>query len=349
MIFHVLGLPDTITNKEFIWSAHTQKILNFCQMMYLGGHTVYHYGHKDSKLECSEHISVSETEIKVDTSKIEIKDTFNASMAKFEHRAIEEIAKRKKNLDFLICFSPTCYSISKHHSDLITIEMSIGSLEAYLAKHRVFESECIRNLIYGRYGLHNKSNCCDAVIPPSFDFKDFKYKKKKDDYFLFIGRILKCKGLEIAVEATRIAGCKLLIGGQGDYVEAMGSPPPEHVTLIGYLDLEDRRKYLSKAKCLLAPSLYSEPFGYVVAEAMISGTPVISSDWGAFPENNIHRLTGFRCKTLKSFVWACKNIHKIKAENCRKFSHRYSYKRVRKLHETYLKDLFDHYNSPIKC
>jgi len=348
MRFHILGLPHTVSSKEFNACAYTQKVVKFGKMMTERGHTVIHYGHEDSNLICTEHVSVLKNEdwlIAYGSHNWREKffkfDTGDHAYQTFYKNAITEVGKRKQKNDFILPFwgagvKPVCDA----HPDLITVEPGIGYAGGHWARWKIFESYAI----YHAYcGLKNVGACnqdwYEVVIPNYFDLEDFEFQETKEDYFLYLGRVYDGKGVNIAIQATEKAGVKLMIAGQKED----GYPLPPHVEYVGYADVEKRKQLMKNAKASFLPSMYVEPFGGVQIENLLSGTPTITTDWGCFAENNLHGITGYRCRTMGDFVQAINNIEKIDPHACRKWGENFSLEKVSLMYEKYFTDVLNVY------
>jgi glycosyltransferase involved in cell wall biosynthesis len=344
--FHILCVPHTVTRKDYSACAFTQKALKFCKMMHERGHIIYHYGHKDSEVKCTEHITITDNDLfhkaygvydwKKEIPKHNTSDLCNKT---YNERAIVEVGKRKKPMDYLLLFWGIGHAdVAKAHPDMISVEPGIGSFNTPCTPFSIFESYCVMNFVYGRERWEPRWT--DAVIPNYFDLADFKVNTKPGDYFMYLGRIIESKGIGIAVEIAKRTGLKLKVAGQGDFKRELGFDPPPNVELVGYLEPEARSEMLRGALALLAPTHYNEPFGGVTVESLLCGTPIITSDWGAFAENNLHGVTGYRCRSLEQFIWAAKNIDKIDRTMCRKFAEmNFSLERVAPMYEEYFNSL----------
>ena len=127
------------------------------------------------------------------------------------------------------------------------------------------------------------------------DVSEFKVKEK-EDYFLFLSRICKGKGIFNLIEiAKRFPEQRFIIAGE-DRIEYGINPwelakflskLPSNCEYLGYVSAREKQRLLSKAKALILPydsNAYQEVFGLVVLEALASGTPVFALRNGAVPE-----------------------------------------------------------------
>jgi len=348
MRFHILGLPHTVTSKEYNACAYTQKVWKFGKMMTALGHEVIHYGHEDSDLICSEHVTVTTNEdLKIAYGNYDWRKNFyqydltDHAYKTFYKNAIAEIEKRKQPNDFILPFwgagvRPVCDA----HPDLICVEPGIGYAGGHWARWKIFESYAIYHAYYGLDAVGTcKQDWYDAVIPNYFDPEDFTFKEEKEDYFLFLGRVYSGKGIDIAIQTTQYLNKKLIIAGQNPENIKF----PDNVEFFGYADVEQRRKLMSNAKAAFVPSMYTEPFGGVQMELLLSGTPTITTDWGSFTENNIHGVTGYRCRSFEHFIWAAKNIENINPKDCRKWAENFTLEKVGKMYEEYFQTVLNVY------
>lgn len=347
--FHILGLPHTVTSKEYSACAYSQKVYKFGKMMMARGHEVIHYGHEDSDLECTEHVTVTTNQ---DLAKAYGNhdwrrnfyrfDTADHAYQTFYVNAIREVGRRKQAHDFILPFwgsgvRPVCDA----HPDLICVEPGIGYAGGHWARWKVFESYAIYHAYCGLAAVgHCQQDWYDTVIPNYFDPEDFDYCQDKQDFFLFLGRVYSGKGIDIAVQVTEATGQNLVVAGQNPENRTF----PKHVDFIGYADTEKRRRYMSLARGAFVPSQYLEPFGGVQIELLMSGTPTITTDWGSFTENNLHGITGYRCRTFDDFCWAAENIQRIDPRDCREWSMNYTLDNVAPMYEDYFQSVLDVYS-----
>jgi glycosyltransferase involved in cell wall biosynthesis len=100
---------------------------------------------------------------------------------------------------------------------------------------------------------------------------------------LVASRLAPEKGIEIAVEACRLAGVPLLVAGDGPD-RARLDRGAEHVRFLGRMSARELGELRAGAALALCPSRSAETFGLAAAEAMAAGLPVAASRIGGLPE-----------------------------------------------------------------
>jgi glycosyltransferase involved in cell wall biosynthesis len=153
---------------------------------------------------------------------------------------------------------------------------------------------------------------------------DFVADVEADAPLVFLGRVEEIKGPHIAVEIARRTNMPLVIAGNVPaehraWFDAAIAPniDGKRVTYVGPVDDPAKNALLGRARALLMPILWEEPFGIVMVEAMACGTPVLGFARGAVPEVVEHGVTGFVVNDVDDMVASVDRLGEISRTACR--------------------------------
>jgi glycosyltransferase involved in cell wall biosynthesis len=286
------------------------------------GHTVYHYGHEKSIVNCTEHINVTNNYILINSygnlndwkTKGFNQDVNIKAVNVFNDNCITELNKRiKSDKEFILCWFGFAHEpcVKHFYNKAIVVEPSIG-YDSMFAPIKIFETYAQMHKMHG-HSATPVSLESEYVVYPGFDANDFIYKKEKSNTALFLGRITEQKGAKLVYDICNHIGQDIIFAGPN----ILNLEDTKHCKFIGFVDPVQRMHLLSDAKFLFAPSLFIEPCNWTVIEAQFSGTPTITTNFGGFTETVLQGETGFRCLTINDIIYSIQNIDKlINPENC---------------------------------
>lgn len=164
--------------------------------------------------------------------------------------------------------------------------------------------------------VHNAVDI-DALHPPG--------TVERDDYLLCLARICPDKGQHVAIEVARRTGRRIVLAGKiahqdggGEYFAKDIRPHVDGDRVVYIPNIAGREKadLIARAGALVLPLQWPEPFGLVMAEGLVSGTPVIAMNKGAAPEIICDGVTGFLVEDADAMTDRVNRTHEIDPRMC---------------------------------
>lgn len=152
----------------------------------------------------------------------------------------------------------------------------------------------------------------------------FTFSDKHENYLLYTGRIGVEKGVKEAIQVARASNHRLLIigpinhGSQGYFDQYIKPELDDQILYLGRIDQDGLPKYYQKAKAVLTPVQWEEPFGLTTIEALACGAPVLSLHRGAAPEIIVNGKNGFVVPSVSEMVEAVAKVDTINRIDCRR-------------------------------
>ena len=161
-----------------------------------------------------------------------------------------------------------------------------------------------------------------AFVYNGVDPDDFTFQEKKGDYILFLARVRHVqKGVDIALRLARRLGLRLVVAGGSRFdlrrTGGLFDSLSAKIHFVGEVGGQTKASLLAGARALLFPIRWEEPFGLVVTEALVSGTPVITVPRGAMPEI-VTPEVGFLCTSEDEMAAATARVGDIDPAACRR-------------------------------
>lgn len=166
----------------------------------------------------------------------------------------------------------------------------------------------VKNRVKNTYGRDS------IVINPPVRCQDFNISDIDGDYYFVVSRLVGYKRFDLAVQACKELGKKLVVIGDGPErknMEKIADGDP-NIIFMGRQPDDVLKKYMQECKALLFPGL--EDFGIVPVEAQACGRPVICYGKGGVLDTVVDEKTGiyFNEQTVDSLKDAILKFEKMK-------------------------------------
>jgi glycosyltransferase involved in cell wall biosynthesis len=165
-----------------------------------------------------------------------------------------------------------------------------------------------------------------GMVHNGIDLASYPFRADKDDFLVYVGRATPDKGPSIAIEVARRAGLPLAMVIKKNepfetaYWDEIVAPLlNDEVEVYEAISHEQKTDLLGRARAMVFPIQWPEPFGLVMAEAMACGTPVVACPTGAAVELVQNGVTGYLRSSIDELVDAVASTGNCSPSACRRY------------------------------
>jgi glycosyltransferase involved in cell wall biosynthesis len=150
--------------------------------------------------------------------------------------------------------------------------------------HFIANSEFVQRRIRQFYGRES------TVIHPPVDVDAFSPDRPREDFYLMVSELAPYKRVDLAVEAFRQTGRRLVIIGDGSEMRSLRRDAPANVEFLGRQPFSVLKRHFETCRAFLYPQI--EDFGITAVEAQAAGAPVIAFRAGGALDSVVENETG---------------------------------------------------------
>lgn len=301
----------------------------------------------------------SENPLPIDNCKIHYVSGYNPLKGSFKIEVNKLLDALKPDLVHVnCCWMPACSLVQKmaQKRNVKVVLTPHGMLEPWIIKRHYWTRKLPALLLYQKAAIQN-ADCLQAtaesekqnllklgynsnikIVKLGIDAEGIALKTswKKTKQLLFLSRVHVKKGINYLIEAADILcdelqGYKILVAGEGDadYIatlkqQIIDKGLQEIIQLVGGVYGDKKWELFQKSDFFVLPT-HSENFGLAIAEALASGTPVITTvgtPWNDLNTSNagawIEVGTQPLVETLKRFLSLSDEELEVMGKNGRK-------------------------------
>ncbi len=334
---HLLSVPTTTSNARFEYDEAAAKSQRFARMMTEVGYEVFHYGVQGVDSGASKNIDLG-SQGEFDT----LADAAGRE-ALFNQQLADALPKNLACHRDIVCLPRgRIYEGALRglglSNPLVEFGVCYPAAETF-APFKIFHSYATYHhaIATGRGADHF------WVIPEFFDLREWEIVAEMGRYLLFVGDFTEANGGEVidfiskARPDLRVKVCSLVGDGMP------GSRPP-NIEFVDPRSEVSRSALFGGALATLVPTRTLDPFANAAVQSMLTGTPVLGSDFGSLPEIVVPGVTGFLCHNLAQYLDGISLIergHVTRAEVARYARAKYDMKVLARAYDVALRAIHD--------